>query len=239
MILEKPGRNLDSLAQNDALTALKATLLHEWHVRDRFDDVEEYGIRPTTMALFYGPPGNGKTMAAKLLAREMDAPLYRVTCNGLLGSYLGESESNMGSAMEFLASAGECVVLFDECEALFRSRTMSEGATGTAIARTMQVFWQAVDRWESPQLFLLATNQRDNLDSALLSRCEHQIEFCGPTKEQVEMVLSYWEEVLHENGAETWGPDLRQRFRKKPPESFRHLWQQISHEVRVFIVSKK
>lgn len=237
--LEKPGRNLDSLAQTEALKALKTTLIHEWKIRDRFDSVEKYGIRPTTMALFYGPPGNGKTMASKMLAKEIDAPLYRVSCEGLLHSHLGGSEKNMGAVMAFLSRAGQCVVLFDECEALFRSRKGSKGECSSAIANTMQIFWQAVDRWESPQLFLLATNLREAVDEALLSRCEIQLEFAGPTKEQTALVLAYWIETLHEYGSEKWGPELQDLYlTKRRPESFRELWQEISHAVRQFIISQ-
>lgn len=234
--LEKPGRNLDSLTQTESLKMLKATLIHEWNLRDKFEPVVQFGIRPTTLALFYGPPGNGKTMSAKLLASEIDAPLYRVSCEGLLASHLGESEKNMGQVMDFLATAGQCVVLFDECEALFRSRSQSGGECSKAIANTMQVFWQAVDRWESPQMFLLATNLREELDDALLSRCEIQIEFVGPSREQAQMVLAYWREVLHEYGADQWGPKLETVIKKRQPVSFRQLWQQIQHEVRQHII---
>jgi SpoVK/Ycf46/Vps4 family AAA+-type ATPase len=235
--LEKPGRNLDSLTQTDALQVLRKTLVHEWNIRDAFHSVAEFGIRPTTLALFYGPPGNGKTMASKMLASVIDAPLYRVSCDGLLDPYLGKSEQNISKVMRFLENAGECVVLFDECESLFRTRKADGGGgCGQAIVRTMQVFWQAVDRWESPQLFLLATNRIEDIDDALLSRCETKLEFVGPTKEQAQLVLAYWAEVLHEYGAEEWAPDLRKRIGNRVPESFRDLWQLICSQVRQWII---
>ena len=236
--LEKPGTNLDSLTQTESIRTLKSTLMHEWGLRSRFKDVSRYGIKPTTMALFYGPPGNGKTMSAKMLAAHINSPLYRVSCDGLLGSHLGKSERNMKDVMDWLAKAGQCVVLFDECEALFQSRGRGGGECTRAIASTMQVFWQAVDRWETPQMFLLATNIRDEIDPALLSRCEIQIEFAGPTEEDVEMVMAYWCETLHEYGSEVWGPALLERYRKRGPASFRELWQAISYAVRQFIITQ-
>lgn len=235
---EKPGRNLDSLTQTDALQVLRRTLIHEWKIRDAFESVADFGIRPTTLALFHGPPGNGKTMAAKMLASVIEAPLYRVSCDGLLNAYLGKSEENISRVMQFLETAGECVVLFDECETLFRSRNAkgSEGGCGQAIVRTMQVFWQAVDRWESPQMFLLATNRIEDIDEALLSRCETKLEFVGPTKEQAKLVLAYWAETLHEHGAEEWAPGLLKQIEKKTPASFRDLWQSICSCVRAWII---
>ena len=238
IVLEKPGRNLDSLTQTSALESLKTTLIHEWQIRDSFSDVEQYGIRPTTMALFYGPPGNGKTMAAKMLSSVIDAPLYRVSCEGLLDSYLGKSEANIRDVMSWLSGVGEAVVLFDECESLFRKRDGGGGGCSQAIVRTMQVFWQAVDRWESPQMFLLATNRIEDIDDALLSRCETKLEFVGPTREQAILVLEYWSETLHEHGAEVWLPVLRKQIQRKTPASFRELWQLISAHVRQWITQQ-
>lgn len=236
IIAEKPGRNLDSLTQTSALQALQTTLIHEWKIRDAFADVEKFGIRPTTLALLYGPPGNGKTMAAKMLASVIGVPLYRVSCEGLLNAYLGKSEENIRDVMNWLADAGEAVVLFDECESLFRKRSDSSGSCGQAVVRTMQVFWQAVDRWESPQMFLLATNMIADIDEALLSRCETKLEFTGPTKQQALLVLDYWAETLHEHGAADWAPTLRKEIEAKTPESFRELWQCICHCVRMWII---
>lgn len=237
VVLEKPGKNLDSLAPTDAIIELRATLIHEWKIRHKFDGVAQYGIKPTTLALFHGPPGNGKTQAAKMLAKAIDAPLYRVSCEGLLHSHLGQSEKNMGLVMDFLAKAGECVVLFDECEAIFRSRKQSVGECSKAIANTMQIFWQALDRWESPQTFLLATNIRDDIDEAMLSRCEVQLEFVGPTREQAQVVLEYWMDMLHEYGADVWGPEISASLKRRVPVSFRELWQMISGRVRRHIIA--
>lgn len=235
VVLEKPGRNLDSLTQTAALESLKSSLIHEWKIRDAFHEVEKFGIRPTTMALFHGPPGNGKTMAAKMLSSVIGAPLFRVSCEGLLGQYLGNSEKNMRDVVEWLAEVGEAVVLFDECESLFRRRGEKDGCS-QSIIRTMQVFWQAVDRWETPQMFLLATNRIQDIDDALLSRCEIKLEFVGPTADQAMLVLEYWAETLHEHGAEEWAPVLRKKIKKRTPESFRELWQMISMSVRQWII---
>lgn len=236
MTLEKPGRNLDSLTQTDSLKALQSTMIHEWKIRNKFASVEKYGIRPTTLALFYGPPGNGKTMAAKMLASVIKAPLYRVSCEGLLNAYLGKSEENIRNLMEWLADAGEAVVLFDECEALFRKRSDSGGSCAQVVVRVMQIFWQALDRWESPQMFLLATNRIQDIDDALISRCETKLEFTRPTKEQALLVLDYWTETLHEHGAADWSPAMRKQIEEQTPESFRELWQSISHCVRTWII---
>lgn len=238
IVLEKPGRNLDSLVQTDTLASLKSTLIHEWKIRGAFAPVEQYGIRPTTMALFYGPPGNGKTMASKMLASVTGVPLYRVSCDGLFASYLGQTENNMRKVLDWLSEAGQAVILFDECEAIFRRRGTCDSGGALAIVRAMQIFWQAVDRWEAPQVFLLATNRIEDIDNALLSRCETRLEFGGPTAEQARQVIEYWAEVLYEHGSEFWSPELLKQIERQTPASFRDLWQTIAKCVRLWITKQ-
>lgn len=239
IVLEKTAWNLDSLVSSAALDRLRRTLLVEWQSRDAFADVSQFGIGPTSTAVFYGPPGNGKTMAAKMLASAIDVPLYRVACESLIASLLGESERNMRDVLDWLEKQPDAVVLFDECETVFRRRGKDTGGScGQAIVRAMQVFWQRLDTWDSPQLFLMATNRIDDVDAALLSRIELQLEFEPPTKTQATAVVAYWAETLHEYGSEVWQKTLLDEFKRGPlPVSFRALWQSISNSVREFILS--
>lgn len=237
VVLEKPAKGVDNLAMTDAIVQLNATIISEWGIYDKFQNVIQYGIKPTNLALFYGPPGNGKTVAAKMIAGKLKVPLYRVGCEGLIHSHLGQSEKNMAVVMKFLETAGECVVLFDECETLFRKRKTEATDCGSAISSTMQVFWQALDRWETPQVFVLATNLIDSVDDALLSRVEVQLEFTGPTRQHTMDVLTYWIDILHEHGAEVWGPKLRKHYEKTLPRSFRELWQVIQGNVKAHIIA--
>lgn len=240
IIEEKPAKNLASLVRNPALDNLTQALIHQWNIRDQFEDVAKFGIRPIDRALFYGPPGNGKTMAAQMIAKEIGCPLFRVPCEGLITSALGGTEANMANVLEWLSKQGTAVVLFDECEAIFPNRRGSAGdQCAMTITRAMQIFWQRLDRWDTPQLFLLATNLIDRLDSALLSRMELKLEFSAPTSDQALKVIEYWSETLHEYGAEDWAPKFSKKIKAGTmPESFRELWQWVSHAVRFHIVSR-
>ena len=87
-------------------------------------------------------------------------------------------------------------------------------------------------------MFLLATNRIEDIDDALLSRCETKLEFVGPTREQAILVLEYWAETLHEHGADEWAPVLRKQIARKTPASFRELWQSICVCVRQWIIQR-
>lgn len=232
LTLEKPARNLASLATTQALIDLRRLVLAQWKHADIFSELARYGIRPVDRLLFFGPPGNGKTMASQWLAKEIDVPLYRVRCETLVNAYMGQTAANIGAVMEWLEKQSQCVVLLDEVETLFSARTEMGGKIGREFNSAMSVFWQYLDRWESPTLFVLATNLRDRLDPALLSRIDVQMEFGPPTPDQASAVAQYWAEVLHEYGGNEWGPIVDDG---RKWESFRALFQSIQAHVREFV----
>lgn len=235
LTLEKPARNLAALATTQTLVDMQKVVLGQWKHKAAFAALAKHGIRPVDRLLFYGPPGNGKTMAAGWLAQQIDAPLYRVRCEALVIAYLGQTAKTVGELMAWLEKQPRSVVLFDEVETLFPSRQSMKNGGGTdrEMTSAMGAFWQYLDRWEAPTLFVLATNMPERLDKALLSRIDLQMEFGPPTQEQAASVALYWAEVLHEYGGGTWGPALAER----PWESFRALFHAVQQQVREFVIS--
>ena len=204
--------------------------MSQWSKRDAFEDLMQYGIFPIRNVLMYGPPGNGKTTACQWLASNLGFPLYRVRCDSLVNSYLGHTAKAVRETLDWLESAGECVVLFDEIETIFVSREATTGSDTIKLELTaaMAVLWQTLDRWTSPQLFCFATNLPQQLDKAMLSRFELQIEFGPPSVEQSDSVIEYWQEVFHAYQPEVWVPKLKGRQFL----SFREIWFEISQNVR-------
>jgi len=232
LAVEHPARNLAALAATEPLLQMREVVLAQWRHAKTFAHLAKHGIRPIDRLLFFGPPGNGKTMASQWLAAQIDCPLYRVRCESLVQMYLGQTTGNVGRIMEWLQRQPRCVVLFDEVESLFPSRANSTGDCGREMNNAMSVFWQWLDRWEAPTLFVLATNMIERLDPALLSRIDLQLEFGPPTPEQAAGVAAYWAEVLHEYGGGEWGPLLADGRRW---ESFRALFQAVQWHVRQFV----
>lgn len=237
LTLEKPAKNLAALATTDALRGLTATVLAQWQHSERFAALAKHGIRPIDRMLFYGPPGNGKTMASQWLAGQIRAPLYRVRCEMLISKYLGESSSRIADVMQWLERQPRCVALFDEVDQILPSREgMNSSTAAREIGAAMTVFWQFLDRWEAPTLFILATNLPQRLDAALLSRIDLKLEFGPPTPEQAARVIGYWQETLHEYGGAAWGPQLAEQPHY---ESFRALFYEIQAHVRAFVAQEE
>lgn len=235
LTLEKPARNLAALATTESLDGMRRVVLKQWKHGDTFAKLNKHGIRPVDRLLFYGPPGNGKTMAAQWLAQQIDAPLYRVRCESLIISYLGQTAASVSHLMQWLEKQPRSVVLFDEVEMLFPSRESAKDGCSKELQSAMGVFWQFLDRWEAPTLFVMATNYSNRLDPALLSRIDIKMEFGPPTAEQIASVAAYWAEVLHEYGGSDWGPTLA----ASSWESFRALFHAVQHSVREFVTREQ
>jgi len=205
----------------------------QWQRRDAFAGLLKYGIRPLDRVLFFGPPGNGKTLTCYFLAKTLGVPIFRVLCNQLRGSHLGETTRNVANLLGFLnAATAPSLCLFDEVESIFVDRRASVGECDREIAAAMTIFMQALDRWKAPTLLVLATNLVGQIDEALLSRVELQLEFLGPTPEQAAELLNYWREILSDHGADEWGPVLAAQFAATLPDSFRALQQLVAFRAR-------
>lgn len=160
-------------------------LLHEIarHVRHRTQVYERWGFAERTSrglgvtALFAGESGTGKTLAAEVLAHELDLDVYRVDLSATVSKYIGETEKNLRR----LFDAAECsgaVLLFDEADALFGKR--GEVKDGHDRYANLEVAY-LLQRMESYRgLAILTTNLRSNVDRAFLRRLRFVVQFPFP-----------------------------------------------------------
>jgi hypothetical protein len=125
-------------------------------------------------ALFCGPPGTGKTMAAQIVAREIGLPLFRVDLSRIVSKYIGETSQNLARVIG-AAHHTEAVVFFDEADALFGKRTDIHDAHDRHANTETDYLLQALDAW--PGVALLATNKRANIDHAFARRMRLVLEF--------------------------------------------------------------
>jgi len=214
-LVREEERFVPRIVMTPQLQCVVSDVLNQWRHRDKFKGMEKYGIRPLDRLLFYGPPGNGKTMACYWIARELKVPMFRVVCNNLIGSCLGETTKAVSAVTEWLNTQREpAVCLWDEVEAIFIDRTRSNGQCDREIGTALTMFLQQLDRWKAPTLNVMATNLIEHLDAALISRIEMRIEFVGPTAEQSSAMLEYWAELLHDHGGPEWKTDIAESIAK-------------------------
>ncbi|MBP1468093.1 AAA family ATPase [Candidatus Chloroploca sp. M-50] len=130
-----------------------------------------------TSALFSGPPGTGKTMAAEVIAGELGLELYKIDLSQVVSKYIGETEKNLQRIFQE-AERSNAILFFDEADALFGKRT----AVGDAHDRYANIetsyLLQRIEEHEG--VVILASNLRENMDEAFVRRLRCIVEFPFP-----------------------------------------------------------
>lgn len=137
------------------------------------------GLEPTRTVLFTGPPGVGKTLAARWIAIKMKRPLFILDLSAVMSSYLGRTGSNLRHVLDY-AKTLKCVLLLDELDAIAKRRD-DAGEIGE-LKRLVTVLLQQLDDWPSSSILLAATNHSKLLDPAVWRRFEEQVDFPLPEK---------------------------------------------------------
>ncbi len=130
------------------------------------------------VALFSGPSGTGKTMAAQIIAARLTQDLCRVNVAQLVSKWVGETSKNIEEVIR-VATENNVVLFFDEADALFAKRSTEIRDAQDRFANTDTAFLlQAIESY--PGIAILATNLRLNIDIAFLRRLRYLVEFPKP-----------------------------------------------------------
>lgn len=124
-------------------------------------------IKPGGGVLLYGPPGNGKTMFGKAIAREIDAPFFYASGADLLSKWHGESEQNLSRLIKSAQQHPVAVLFLDELDGLLPRRTDGSQAVDN---RLVTQFLSDVGGFRSSNNVLLvlgATNKPWEVDEAV------------------------------------------------------------------------
>ena len=174
----------DSLAQLHELCARVAyshRVLEEWGFDRRLSHGK--GIA----ALFSGPSGTGKTMAAEVIANELGLDLYRVEIPAIVSKWIGETEKNLDKVFRLAENA---ILFFDEADALFGKRSDVRDAHDRYANVEISYLLQRMETFEG--LAILATNVRHHLDEAFLRRLTFVVQFPFPDDVQRQTI---WERI--------------------------------------------
>lgn len=131
--------------------------------------------------LFSGPPGTGKTMAAEVIANELQLDLYQIDLSQVVSKYIGETEKNLFRIFEE-AQSSNAILFFDEADALFGKRSEVKDAHDRYANIEIGYLLQKMEEYEG--VAILATNLRQNLDEAFVRRMQFIVEFPFPDEER-------------------------------------------------------
>lgn len=135
--------------------------------------------------LFSGTSGTGKTMAADIIAGELNLDLYKVDLSTIVSKYIGETEKNLGQIFRE-ASSGNLILFFDEADALFGKRSEVKDSHDRYANIEINYLLQKMEEHEG--VVILATNLSRNLDEAFLRRMQFTVEFPFPDEQHREKI---------------------------------------------------
>jgi hypothetical protein len=166
------------------------------HVRHRVTVHEEWGFSGASSrglgaaALFAGPSGTGKTLAAEVIAGELGLDLYRIDLSRVVSKYIGETEKNLCRVFD-AAEGGGAVLLFDEADALFGKRTEVRDSHDRYANIEVSYLLARMESYRG--LAILTTNMRTAIDDAFMRRLRFVVAFPFP---DAAMRRQMWERVF-------------------------------------------
>jgi SpoVK/Ycf46/Vps4 family AAA+-type ATPase len=128
-------------------------------------------------ALFAGPSGVGKTMAAEVLAQHLELDLFRIDLAGVVSKYIGETEKNLKRVFDAAEVSG-AILFFDEADALFGKRTEVKDSHDRYANIEINYLLQRMEDYRG--LAILATNMKSHLDAAFLRRLRFIVDIPPP-----------------------------------------------------------
>jgi SpoVK/Ycf46/Vps4 family AAA+-type ATPase len=153
-------------------------------------------------ALFAGPSGTGKTMAAEIMARELGLDLYKIDLSSVVSKYIGETEKNLARIFAE-AETSNAILFFDEADALFGRRSEVRDSHDRYANIEISYLLQKMEEYEG--VVILATNLRKNMDDAFVRRMHFTIEFPFPNENDRRLI---WERIWPDDTPRTSELDL-------------------------------
>jgi SpoVK/Ycf46/Vps4 family AAA+-type ATPase len=171
----------DDLVLPEAQTAiLRQIAIHARQaarVNGEWGFAARYGRGLGLSALFAGPSGTGKTMAAGVLASELDRDLYQIDLATVVSKYIGETEKHLRRIFDAAERSG-AILLFDEADALFGKRSQVRDSHDRYANLEISYLLQRMESYRG--IAILTTNMQNALDPAFQRRLRFVVQFPFP-----------------------------------------------------------
>ncbi|KAI9011191.1 P-loop containing nucleoside triphosphate hydrolase protein [Gaertneriomyces semiglobifer] len=140
--------------------------------------------------LLYGPPGCGKTMLAKALAKESGATFINLHVSTLMEKWFGESQKLVSAVFSLAEKLQPCIIFIDEIDSFLRERKSHDHEVTAMMKAEFMTLWDGLSTGSVRVMVLGATNRPNDIDSAILRRMPKRFEIKLPDQEQRRRVLA-------------------------------------------------
>ncbi len=184
-----PAEQFEKISELVSRRQYQEQVLETWGFADKIS--KGFGIA----ALFSGPPGTGKTMAAGLIARELQLDLYQVDLSKLASKYIGETEKHLAILFD-AAETGHAILLFDEADSLFAKRSAVKSSNDRYANMAVNYLLQRLEVFTG--IVLLTTNHENAIDEAFRRRVSIHVRFTLPDQ---TARAALWSDMLPQRAA--------------------------------------
>lgn len=154
---------------------------------------ESVGAKIPKGVLLVGPPGTGKTMLARAVAGEANAPFFSISGSEFVEMFVGVGASRVRDLFAKAKKNSPCIIFIDEIDAVGRRRGSGMGGGHDEREQTLNQILVEMDGFEQGTnvIVLAATNRADVLDPALLrpGRFDRRVNIGLPDRKDREAIL--------------------------------------------------
>lgn len=180
-----PSNSLENIYLSSDIKMALELIIKERSITN-LNELTSRGLKPVTTAIFQGPPGVGKSLAAKWLAKQLNLPLYILDLTAVMSSYMGKTGNNLRKVLDF-AKSHSCIIFLDEIDAIAKKR--GDNSDVGELKRLVTILLQELENWPEQSLLLAATNHFELIDPALWRRFDMDLCFNLPTNKNIEIAL--------------------------------------------------
>ena len=206
-VAQRPALRLESLARRRLARAGRDDLVLPALASEQLDELIErveqrdrvfgdwgfgaHGDRQTAvLALFAGPSGTGKTLAAEVIAARLGVDLYCIDLSQMVSKYIGETEKNLSRVFD-AAEGTAALLFFDEADGIFGKRTDTKDSHDRYANLEVSYLLTRLETFTG--VAILASNLRQNIDTAFLRRIDFLVDFPQPDMPSRKLI---WERHL-------------------------------------------